>query len=83
VDTVFAPEPEGLDRARIRRWHNGYAWRGEAVYNPFGLLLHFQKREFRPCWFEAGTPTFRVNLPASERFFTPDLVRLASSEALP
>jgi hypothetical protein len=58
VDTVFAPELPGLDRERIRRWYNGYNWRGEAVYNPFDVLLLFQEREFRPYWFETGTPTF-------------------------
>ncbi|MEB3195947.1 MAG: AAA family ATPase [Candidatus Sericytochromatia bacterium] len=82
VDTVFAPELEGLDRERIRRWYNGYNWRGEAVYNPFDLLLLFQKREFRPYWFETGTPTFLVELLARRQFFTPNLSRLTSSEEL-
>ncbi|MEY8690096.1 MAG: AAA family ATPase, partial [Leptothrix sp. (in: b-proteobacteria)] len=30
VDTVFAPELPGLDRDEIRRWYNGYNWRGES-----------------------------------------------------
>ncbi|MBK1725270.1 ATP-binding protein, partial [Thiocystis violacea] len=34
LDTVFAPEVEGLDRDEIRRWYNGYNWTGESVYNP-------------------------------------------------
>ncbi len=59
---VFAPELDGLDRAEIRRWYNGYNWTGEAVYNPFDLLLLFQERQFRPWWFETGTPTFLVEL---------------------
>ncbi|MDR0379664.1 MAG: AAA family ATPase, partial [Candidatus Accumulibacter sp.] len=54
VDTVFAPELEGLDRDKIRHWYNGYNWRGEAVYNPFDLLLLFDCREFRSFWFETG-----------------------------
>ena len=34
LDTVFAPELIGLDREEIRRWYNGYNWRGdEDVYN--------------------------------------------------
>ncbi|MDR0702036.1 MAG: AAA family ATPase [Azoarcus sp.] len=46
VDTVFASELEGLDRNEIRHWYNGYNWRGEAVYNPFDLLLFpIRKRE--------------------------------------
>ena len=82
VDAVFAPELPGLDRDRIRRWYNGYNWTGEAVYNPFDLLLLFQKRQFKPYWFETGTPTFLVELLAQRRFFTPDLARLSSSEEL-
>lgn len=35
---------EGLDRSLIREGYNGYNWTGEAVYNPFDLLLHFFPR---------------------------------------
>ncbi|HYN79559.1 MAG TPA: ATP-binding protein [Lamprocystis sp. (in: g-proteobacteria)] len=82
VDQVFAPELPGLDRAEVRRWYNGYNWTGEAVYNPFDLLLLFQDRVFRSYWFETGTPTFLVDLLTARGFFTPDLARLHSSEAL-
>ena len=59
LDTVFAPELEGLDREEIRAWYDGYSWRGEArLYNPFDVLLLLRKREFRPYWFETGSPTF-------------------------
>ena len=59
IDTVFAPELEGLDRDEIRRWYNGYSWRGKArLYNPFDVLLLLRKREFEPYWFETGTPRF-------------------------
>ncbi len=62
LDTVFAPETEGLDRERVREWYNGYNWRGdECVYNPFDILLLFRRREFRAWWFETGTPTFLVD----------------------
>jgi hypothetical protein len=73
VDTIFAPELAGLDREQIRRWYNGYNWRGVSVYNPFDLLLLFAKREFQPWWFETGTPTFLTKLMAQSGFFTPDL----------
>ena len=62
LDTVFAPELPGLDRAEIRAWYNGYSWRGaEKVYNPFDILLLFDRREFDAWWFETGTPTFLVD----------------------
>jgi len=82
VDTVFAPELPGLDRDEIRRWYNGYNWTGEPVYNPFDLLLLFQKRDFAPFWFETGTPTFLIDLLTERGFFTPDLAALHSSVAL-
>jgi hypothetical protein len=82
VDTVFADELEGLDRAQIRRWYNGYNWTGDAVYNPFDLLFLFQKRIFKAWWFETGTPTFLVDLLTKRRVFTPDLARMRTTEDL-
>lgn len=82
VDTVFAPELDGLDREQIRQWYNGYNWLGTSVYNPFDLLLLFRSREFRPYWFETGTPTFLVKLLSERQFFSPDLARLHSSLTL-
>ena len=82
VDTVFAPELEGLDRQAIRDWYNGYNWLGDSVYNPFDLLLFFQERVFRPYWFETGTPTFLIDVLTERRFYTPRLEKVFASEAL-
>jgi hypothetical protein len=82
VDTLFSPELEGLDREEIRHWYNGYNWRGDAVYNPFDLLLLFQKREFRPFWFETGTPIFLVDMLIERQVYLPALLNLESSAEL-
>lgn len=82
VDTVFAPELPGLDREEIRRWYNGYNWLGESVYNPFDLLLLFRNREFKPYWFETGTPTFLVKLLAERQVFTPTLGQTVAEDTL-
>jgi Predicted AAA-ATPase/PD-(D/E)XK nuclease superfamily len=76
VDTVFAPELAGLDREKIRHWYGGYNWRGEAMYNPYDLLLLFLNREFHPWWFTAGPPGFLIELMAKSGFFTPTLAKL-------
>ena len=61
LDTVFAAELPGLDRAAIRDWYNGYSWLGDTrVYNPFDVLLLFDRRKFGAWWFETGTPAFLV-----------------------
>ena len=82
VDTVFAPELEGLDREQMREWYNGYNWIGEAVYNPFDLLLLFSTREFKPFWFETGTPTFLIDILTQRGFFLPTLASLRVDIAL-
>jgi len=59
IDTVFAPELDGLDRDAIRTWYNGYNWLGEVrLYNPFDVLLLFDDRKFKPYWFRTGSPRF-------------------------
>jgi hypothetical protein len=63
----------GWTATQIRAWYNGYNWTGEAVYNPFDVLLLFEKRQFRPWWFETGTPTFLVDLLTERGFYTPRL----------
>jgi len=82
LETVFAPELDGLDRERIREWYNGYNWTGAAVYNPFDVLLLFRKRQFRPWWFETATPTFLVDVLTERHAFVPKLDRLVASEQL-
>ncbi len=59
LDNTFGHELVGLDRAEIRRWYNGYHWRGGTrVYNPYDVLLLLDNREFHPYWFETGSPNF-------------------------
>ena len=65
IDTVFAPELKGLDRAEVRRWYNGYHWLGgERLYNPYDVLLLFRSRQFEAHWFETGTPDVLYHLMA-------------------
>ena len=83
LDTVFAPELEDLDRDEIRRWYNGYSWRGpERVYNPFDILLLFRTREFENHWFETGTPTFLVETLLRRDAPTVGLDGMAGRESL-
>ena len=83
LGTVFASELADLDRDRIRHWYNGYNWRGQdRLYNPFGLLLLLDTREFRPYWFESGTPTFLVDMLLDRGISTAELEGLTSSDEL-
>ena len=74
LDTVFAPELDGLDRQQVREWYDGYCWRGdEKVYNPYDVLLLFDSREFAAHWFETGTPAFLVETLVQRRVATVSL----------
>ena len=83
LDTVFAPELPGLDRAEVRDWYNGYNWRGDdPVYNPFDILLLFRSREFKAHWFETGSPTFLVETLFERRVATVALDGMMSTDDL-
>ena len=83
LETVFAPELVGLDLEQVRHWYNGYSWRGEQrVYNPFDVLLLFDRREFGAWWFETGTPTFLIDLLAGRGMASFDLEGMIADDAL-
>ena len=83
LDNVFAAELEGLNRDRIRDWYNGYNWGGsERVYNPFDVLLLLSDREFKPWWYETGSPTFLIRHLAENGVRWDRLEGLRASEQL-
>jgi hypothetical protein len=82
INTIFAPELEGLDRNKIRHWYNGYNWLGESVYNPFDILLLFSRREFNNYWFETGTPSFLIKLLFERKISSISLDGMISSTAM-
>ena len=81
-EKVFADRLLGIDLEKVRCWYNGYSWLGESVYNPFDILLHLAEKEFRPYWFETGTPTFLIKLLFDEKFYLPGLENLEAGSEL-
>ena len=54
----------------LRRFYNGYRFSEKPlkVYNPFGLLKHFdQNGKFSSYWYETGTPTFLIKLIINQK----------------
>lgn len=83
VETVFADHLSGVDMEELRRWYNGYSFLGEAVYNPFDILLFIGEAcTFRNYWFETGSPGFLIKLFQEHRYFLPDLEDLEVSEEI-
>ncbi|TWI71589.1 PD-(D/E)XK nuclease superfamily protein [Desulfobotulus alkaliphilus] len=73
VEEVFKDQMISVDKEKFRAWYNGYAWLGEKVYNPFDVLLFFDKKEFQPYWFETATPTFLIQLMGKQQYFVPSM----------
>ena len=80
LEACFEPEintilkATGRDRTEyienIRRYYNGYRFSKLPlkVYNPFGLLNHFDKNgDFDSYWYDTGTPTFLVKLVTQQK----------------
>lgn len=82
LETVFADRIKDFDKEEVKEWYNGYSWLGEKVYNPFDILLLFDKKSFRPYWFETGTPTFLIKMFQKQKYYLPQLEDLEVGEQL-
>jgi hypothetical protein len=83
LETSFAEHLAGVDREQLKLWYNGYRFLGEAVYNPFDILLFIQNGHiFRNYWFETGTPTFLVKLMQKNGYFLPDMTEIEVGEEI-
>jgi hypothetical protein len=82
VEEVFEDQMLSVDREKFKAWYNGYAWLGEKVYNPFDVLLFFDKKEFQPYWFETATPTFLVRLMGKQQYFVPAMEEMVLGREL-
>jgi len=82
LESVFEDRLKDFDKEKIKEWYNGYSWLGESVYNPFDILLLFDKKMFKPYWFETGTPTFLIKMFMKNRYYIPELENLEVGEEI-
>jgi len=76
LESVFEDRLKDFDKNKVKEWYNGYAWLGKSVYNPFDILLLFDKKMFKPYWFETATPTFLIKLLQKKKYFIPEIENL-------
>ncbi len=81
VNESFKEYLQDVDIDELKRWYNGYNFIGEPVYNPYDILLFFDKgRQFKNYWFETATPTFLIDLIKKEQYHLPDLENVQLTE---
>lgn len=75
--SVFADYLSQFNRDKVKKWYNGYSFTGNVntstVYNPYDILLLFNKNEFKNYWFETGTPSFLIKLLTKKNYYIPEI----------
>ena len=86
LESGFSEYLKEVDLGKLKLWYNGYNFGGaikDKVYNPFDILLFFQKgKVYRNYWFETATPTFLVKKLAKEAHKIIDYTTIEVSEDL-
>ena len=83
LETTFAGHLAGVNWEQLKAWYNGYHFLGEAVYNPYDILLFISENQtYRNYWFETGNPSFLIKLFQQKAYFLPDLEQLEVSEEI-
>jgi hypothetical protein len=81
LEKYFNDYLDGVDKELMKKWYNGYKWGNESVYNPYDVLLFFDKgKKYDSYWFNTGTPSFLVKLLMQKKFYIPDIENLSANE---
>ncbi|MEO1954359.1 MAG: AAA family ATPase [Campylobacterales bacterium] len=79
IKTTFKEHLKGVDLDKLKEWYNGYNYFGNAVYNPYDILLFISNEyEYRNYWWGTGNPRFLIeklktssyNIPQMESIIT-------------
>ncbi len=83
LETEFSEHLAGVDWQELKTWYNGYHFTGEAVYNPYDILLFItEEQTYRNYWFETGSPEFLIRLFKKHQYFLPNLEEIEVGEEI-
>jgi len=81
LEKYFEEYLDGVDKELMKKWYNGYKWGSESVYNPYDVLLFFDKgKKYDSYWFNTGTPSFLIKLLMQKKFYIPDIENISADE---
>jgi hypothetical protein len=81
LEKYFEEYLNGVDKELMKKWYNGYKWGSESVYNPYDVLLFFDKgKKYDSYWFNTGTPSFLIKLLMQKKFYIPDIENISADE---
>ena len=83
LETQFSEHLKPINWQKLKKWYNGYSFCGDAVYNPFDILLFISKGLiYHNYWFESGSPSFLIKLFQKQSYFLPSLESIDVSEEI-
>ena len=82
VEELLDKTQIATNREEIRRWYNGYHFRGETLYNPFSIMCCISTEgECAPYWLDSGG-TSLVDVAFVSDQIQKDLQALAGGESI-
>ncbi len=83
LKTEFAEYLQDVEWNQLKEWYNGYQFSGNAVYNPYDILLFISNGlKFQNYWFETGSPSFLLKLFKQQQYFLPELETIEVGEEI-
>ena len=82
LEKTFCEYLKNANLQQMQSWYNGYNFLADPVYNPVDVLLYLRNHQFKPYWFETGTPTLLLDLLMEKKISIPILENITVGEEL-
>ncbi len=80
IKTTFKEHLQDVDLDKLKEWYNGYNYFGDAVYNPFDILLFISNScEYKNYWWETGNPRFLIDKLKESDYNIPQLENIVTN----
>jgi len=83
IKTTFKEHLADVDLERLKEWYNGYNYFGDAVYNPYDILLFISNDcEYKNYWWGTGNPSFLIEKLKTSSYNIPQLESLIVTDEI-
>ena len=81
IKTTFIKHLVDVDLEKLKEWYNGYNYFGDAVYNPYDILLFISNScEYKNYWWGTGNPSFLIEKLKTSSYNIPQLESIVTNE---
>ncbi|MEA2099242.1 MAG: AAA family ATPase, partial [Campylobacterota bacterium] len=81
IQTTFKQHLEDVDLEKLKEWYNGYNYFGDAVYNPYDILLFISNDcIYKNYWWGTGNPRFLIEKLKTSHYNIPQLENIITND---